>query len=266
MRWAYAVTTCPARRGTLLPRTLASLRGGGFHEPRLFVDGCDDAASWREEFVLPVSCRRPPVRVAGHWVLSLYELYLRDPEAERFAVFQDDLVCVRNLRQYLERCEYPDGPPPARARGRPAAPPGPPPGYWNLYTAPSNQELARGEGFYESNQFGRGALALVFSREAVITLLSSRHLAERPCDPHRGWRAVDGGIVTAMAKSGYKEYVHNPSLVMHTGLTSSFDKRKGVAGTDPDFPPYQWPAHYEGTSFPGEAFDALELLRCRSAT
>lgn len=264
LRWAYAVTTCPARRATLLPRTLASLAAGGFDAPRLCVDGDDDAASWRKEFGLTVTARAPAVRVAGHWVLTLYELYLRDPAAERFAVFQDDLVCVRNLRQYLERCDYPDGPPPQPARNRPPPANGSrPPGYWNLYQAPSNRELAPpGGGWYESNQFGRGALALAFSREAVITLLSSRHLAERPCDPQRGWRSVDGGVVTAMAKAGWKEYVHSPSLVMHTGWVSTVDKRKASTGTDPDFPVYEWPEYYRGVAFPGEHADALGFLKC----
>lgn len=233
MKWAYGVTTVPQRRGDLLPRTLASLKAGGFEEPRLFVDGAKDLESWEQEFKVPVTVRYPTIRTFGNWFLSLAELFIREPTAERFAVFQDDLICSRNIRQYMERCVYPQD------------------GYNNLYNFPCNQNLAPKnalggtiDGWYPSNQMGRGAVALVFSRQAVTTLLSQPHMIERPLDAHRGWRAVDGGIVTAFKKAGWREYVHSPSLVQHTGQISSMGNRP----------------HKQATSFKGEQFDALELL------
>lgn len=243
------------RLGELLPRTLRSLKDAGFDKPRLFLDGASnrDAQRWEERFGLEVTARSPRILVHGNWVLAAMELFIRCPEAERYAIFQDDLVTCRNLRAYLEAVEYPDGPINSKMR----------PGYWNLYTCPANQTLADGRtGFYPSNQFGRGALALVFSRECLITLLSSRHLVERPVDPHRGWRAVDGGIVSALSKAGWIEYVHNPSLVLHTGRVSSFDKGKGnvTAGTAGPGGEHKWPGHYEQTSFRGEDWDARDML------
>lgn len=234
MKWAYGVTTVPARRKTLLPSTLASLAGGGFDKPRLFVDGDKDVASWEREFRLEVTCRYPAIRTFGNWALTLAELYIREPAAERYAVFQDDFVTYRNLRQYLEKVPYP-------AKG-----------YLNLYTFPKSQDsfprlgqTARfRSGFFQSNQRGWGAVALVFSREAVNVLLTHQHMVERPMDAIKGWRNVDGGIVTAFKKAGWKEYVHNPSLVQHTGHVSSMRSRK----------------HPEATSFLGEAYDALEIL------
>jgi hypothetical protein len=229
-KWSYGITTVLSRRHDLLPRTLASLCSAGFPEPRLFVDGADakDAAWYASEFGLPVTARYPAIRTFGNWFLSLAELYIREPTATRYAVFQDDFVTYRNLRQYLESCEYP------------------PRGYWNLYTFPSNQTLAKGLGWYASNQFGRGAVALVFDRETVKTLLASQHMVERPEDCTRGWRAVDGGVVTALKKAGWTEYVHNPSLTQHTGQISSMGNRP----------------HLQATSFRGEEYDALELQAC----
>jgi hypothetical protein len=249
--WAYGVTTIQKRRSDLLPQTLASLKAAGFDKPRLFVDGETDGQSWQREFGLEITTHSPALKVHGNWILSLYELYLRAPDAERFALFQDDLLCCSNLRKYLDSCEYPDGPVNAKQS----------PGYWNLYTAPSNQQLAKREGFYESNQCGKGALALVFSRQAVITLLSAEHMVQRPQDKERGWRAVDGGIVDSMRKAGWKEYVHNPSLVLHTGVVCSFDKRRASSGLDDKYPPYVWPDHYKATSFRGEAWDAMEMMK-----
>lgn len=252
MRWAYAVTTVVSRRRDLLPKTLASLAAGGFPAPRLCVDGDKDAASWEKEFGLEATARWPAILVHGNWVLSLYEIFIRAPDAERYAVFQDDFVCVKNLRSYLEACPYPDGP--ATGKNRP--------GYWNLYLAPSNEALAKGQtGWVESNQCGKGAVALVFSREAVVTLLSSRHLAERPMDSQRGWRAVDGGVVESFRKAGWVELVHYPSLVAHTGTNSSMDKRQRPTGRGDSFPIFTWGAQFQGTGFPGEDFDAMKFLR-----
>jgi hypothetical protein len=227
--WAYGVTTVPERRRTLLPHTLRSLAAAGFDSPRLFVDGEDDPRSWKDEFKLEVVARYPNIRTYGNWILSLAELYIREPRRTYYAMFQDDFVTYKNLRGYLDAIDYPQQ------------------GYLNLYTFPKNQVRVPSEnftGFYPSNQKGLGAVALVFSEEAVITLLASQHMVMRPRDAFRGHKAVDGGIVTALQQAGYKEYVHNPSLVQHTGLQSSMRNHR----------------HPLATSFRGEEYDALSLL------
>lgn len=230
--WAYGVTTVPGRRKDLLPRTLASLKAGGFDNPRLFVDGEPNPQDWQSEFRLEVTGRWPRIRAYGNWILALGELFLRHITAQRYALFQDDIVCVKNLRAYLERCPWP-----AKS-------------YGNLITYPQNQELAQGKkGWYPSNQLGRGAQGLVFDRDAVITLLTHQHAITRALDAHKGWKSIDGGVVTALKKAGYREYVHAPSLLYHTGKVS-------MLGNKPQ---------PETAGFPGESFDALELLSC-SAT
>lgn len=240
MIWSYGVTTVSSRRNTLLPKTLASLKAAGFDRPHLFVDGDGDGRSWEREFGLDCTARGGAnVFTAGHWVLSMYELYWRIEGAERFILFQDDLVTYRNLRGYLEAAPYP---------GR---------GYCNLYTFPSNQGVCpmvpgthtRQVGWYRSNQMGRGAVALMFSAEALEVLFSSQHLASRPRDRpsleavHRNDK-IDGGVVDSMKKAGWVEYVHNPTLVQHTGDVSSMGN--GL--------------HPKAIYFEGQAFDALSLL------
>lgn len=250
MKWSYGVTTVPKRRDDLLPRTLASLKAAGFDTPHLFVDGCDDSCSWHDEFGLPVTARGSPnVRTAGNWVLSMYELWAREPNADYYALFQDDLVTCLNLRRYVETSPCPQ------------------PGYMNLYTFPKNQRLAprngnggtidgwfptqviakaKDDGGRElSFQTGFGAVGLVFTREGVQDLLGNRELVGRFLDPHRGHRSVDGGIVHVMNKMGYVEYCHSPSLVQHTGQVSSMGNKVQPLAE----------------SFRGEGFDLLTLLK-----
>jgi hypothetical protein len=216
--------------GNLLDRTLASLALGGFSQPRLFVDNCPSHSvhAIEQRYNLQVTARYPRIRTFGNWLLSAAELYIRNPHATRYAIFQDDMVTYPHLREYLEETPYPTG------------------GYCNLYTFPSNQALAAGrEGWYPSNQYGRGAVALVFDWHALSALLCHRHMIERPKDIYRGYRSVDGGIVTAMQKAGILEYVHNPSLVQHTGLISSMGNKK----------------HLLAVSFRGEGYNALEMVQ-----
>ena len=227
MEWAYGVTTVPGRISTLLPKTLKSLAKAGFECPRLFVDG-DDHYDDYLKLGLEVTIRSPSIRTFGNWALGLAELYIREPNVDRYAMFQDDFITYRSLRDYLEQVNYPER------------------GYCNLYTFPRNQTLCNGKvGWYLSDQLGKGAVALVFTREAVTTLLKHEHIVDRPQDVNRGWRAIDGGIVTAFKKAGWKEYVHNPSLVQHMGIQSSMGNAK----------------HQQAISFRGEGFDALSLLR-----
>lgn len=241
LRWACGVTTVPIRRDDLLKDTLVSLEAAGFDKPRLFIDAAAPgvAMAYCRDFELEVTSHWPAIRVYGNWVLALAELYIRNPTADRYAVFQDDIVCSRNLRQYLDAVSYPDK------------------GYLNLYTSRSNfdimpREMAAKGGFYLSNQYGRGALALVFDRRAVKALLThpeaARHMVERPEDPGRGDRAVDGGVVTALAKVGIKEYVHNPSLVQHMGLQTTVPGRRYNYGSD-------------GAGFRGADYDCMRLLK-----
>jgi len=229
LKWSYGVTTLADRFDDLLPKTLTSLNRSGFGQPRIFVDG--EGALPDCVAGLPITQRIPKVMTMANWWLALTELYMREPLADRYAIFQDDLVCSRNLRAYLEASEYPEK------------------GYLNLYTFPENEKPTNG--WHESNQRGRGAVALVFNNEAVRSLLLAEHMIKKVQDRQlrrgypRGTKGVDGGVVESFRKIGWKEYVHSPSLVQHTGLVSSMGNRR----------------HPLATSFKGESFDLINLLR-----
>ena len=222
--WAYGVTTSPTREKTLLPQTLASLAAAGFDQPRLFVDG---PPGTHADLGLPVVYRYEQIRTYGNFYLALLELMIRDPLVGRYAIFQDDLITYKNLREYLDTV------------------PDPPRGYWNLYTFPHNLRRCNGHiGWSHSDQMGKGAVALIFPRDAAKTLVMQHHMISKPEDPKKGWKNLDGCIITAMKAMGYKEYVHNPSLVQHTGTESSIGNMH----------------HLKADSFRGEEFDARELI------
>jgi len=230
IEWACGVTAVASRlRDGTLDRTLASLERGGFTDLRLFVDGIKFPIGWNSEYKdLPITCHDPALKIQGNFHLALSELFLRQPHADRYAIFQDDLVTYKNLRQYLEELPYPKD------------------GYLNLYTFAQNEKPLNG--WYPSNQLGKSAVALVFDNLAVRTLLTSEHWILRHWrearNPDRKWKFIDGGIVEAFRQAGFKEYVHNPSLVQHTGTKSTLGNSR----------------HALANTFRGEDFDAMDLL------
>lgn len=240
MQWAYGITTIP-ERFDLFQRTLESLKRGGFDQPQVFVDGCRQDARY-EGLGLSITYRYPRIRTAGNWWLGLLELYLRNAAprpneglgvADRYAMFQDDFICSANFREYLERSTTNEK------------------CYWNCYTFPENTTLPGAKpGWYESNQLGKGAVALVFSTLGVQTLLMSYHWVHRPLDYRRGFRAIDGGIVDSFRKAGWKELVHQPSLIQHMGDETSIEVIAGDA---------RHPKQPKSPTFMGEEFDLLML-------
>lgn len=234
IRWAYGVTTVPERVKELFPRTLKSLAVAGFDKPRLFIDGDKGYPEHSESHRLAITTHYPKIKTAANWLLAALELHLREPTAHRFAVFQDDIVASRNLREYLEKSEYPEK------------------GYWNLCTYPVNDVLAEGkEGWFLSNQYHKGAQALVFNREAIQYLLSNLGYAvQRLQDERYRYQCIDGVVGRIFKEGRWMEYVHNPSLVCHTGAGNK---------TSMTFSAHHKPQP-ETESFRGEDFDLLTLL------
>lgn len=207
--WSYGVTTVSGRVGPggLFEKTLTSLRKAGFNEPEVFLD------------------LNPKLRAFGNWMRAAWGLYVLNPTADRYAIFQDDLVTYRNLREYLDTQEFPMR------------------GYWNLYTYQHNERKVAGWNL--ADQMGKGAVGLVFNNQGMRLLLSQYHMVERVQDPKRGHLAIDGAVVDGMRKCGFQEWTHSPSLLQHTGIESAIGNS----------------VHELAPSFRGEEFDAMELIK-----
>src|SRR5260370_33836022 len=215
MNWTYGVTTVPERKHTV-KTTLTSLAAAGFDAPFVFVDGT--YSNFLMDYLSSnVVWRTPRIGAWGNWFLGLWELWLRNPDADRFAMFQDDILCVKNLRDYLDRV-WPSGNyvrgndsllPYKRVRNC----------YINLYTSLNNEQVVAGTcvgTWHESSeiggrnderlQTGRGALALIFDRAGVEVILSSswtrrKHLSTSP----RHQKAnINGGVINTMNTTGVR--------------------------------------------------------------
>jgi hypothetical protein len=183
---------------------------------------------------------------------------VRNPWADRYAVFQDDILVVKGLREYLSR-------------------PMPPKAYLNLVSHSANEHVMGGFGWrqaqflYDEVQrkrlladsdsdnrhranltFGKGACGLVFDAAGVLALLSHESFVGRHVDRKKGTCNIDGGVVDCMHSLGYTEMVHCPSLLDH---------RDGVSTKG-----HPNPGGWKALTFPGELYDvaANHSSTCRS--
>jgi hypothetical protein len=222
-KWQYGITSVASRTDTLLLSTLKSLTAAGFDNPIIFLDG-DCRASSVVGFNLRVITYVPKLGHLGNWMSSLFTLYVTNPKADRYAIFEDDCIAVHNLRTYLDSCHFPNK------------------GYWNLLTHNENLPKTNNQkGWHESNQRGKGAVGLVFDNETVKTILTSRKFIERA-----SWtngRCADGMIISVLKGHGYKEYIHFPSLLQHIGTKSTLGHHFGPV-----------------KCFPGESFNPANDL------
>lgn len=237
MEWACAVTTVSSRLDGPLKSSVESILNAGFPVNQVCVDGpVQFLPRWLAR--QGVVQRSFPCKAFGNWCLALQELLFRFPEARRYAIFQDDVLCSRGVREYVERMEWE------------------PRTYLNLVTYPAVAQFRPSkdyEGWFPSSQRGKGAQALVFDREGATRLLTSRQFFDRRFDVSldsrgrpKGTRNIDGGVVDALKLEGYTEVCHYPSLVTHlTDVPSAINNS-------------QQP---EITSWRGEEFDATSLLR-----
>jgi hypothetical protein len=186
MHWVVGMMTCKSRvESGVTEKSLDSLELAGF--PRSIVSVHVDGE------------RKEAYGIVGNWILTAWEIYLRSPKAHMYAIFQDDIICSKGLREYLDK---------TLGVHKKA--------YFNLYTRGSNYNELKDQpnGWHESNQFGRGALGLVFSRAALTAVLSSQELVAKP-QTSRGTVGIDGAILYGMARAGFSERVHVPSLIQH---------------------------------------------------
>ena len=72
---------------------------------------------------LEMTFHYPVLGIYGNWFLAMCELFAREPLCQRYVVFEDDILACSNLREYLERCPYPED------------------GFWNCYTSSDNHNL-----------------------------------------------------------------------------------------------------------------------------
>ena len=202
--WAVAVTTAPRRLATL-ERCVESLAAAGWPEPTLFVDGEMEIPG--QLGGLPICHRRPSVGAFPNYFLSMAELFMREPHADAYLLLQDDAVFppVSAVRDYLESMLWPG------SKG-------------SIVSLYCGAEYTRDTpGWHRcEDRWVWGAVAFVFSRQALKQLLTSKRvLRHRQLPDDKGLSRIDVLIGYVANKKGIPIYYPSPSLVQHIGTIST---------------------------------------------
>ncbi|QEF97608.1 hypothetical protein Mal15_16490 [Stieleria maiorica] len=205
--WAVGVTTA-ARRLPTLERSVGSILTSGWSDPRLFIDGKVDVPQSLERLV---ACRRSPaVGAFPNYMLSLGELFMRDPHADAYMMIQDDALFLGApaMRDYLESVLWPDD------------------GPWiaSLYCSKAYTQASAGWHRFP-DRWVWGAVAFVFSPEALRRILTSPLVSQhRRLPDGKGLSRIDVVIGQIANSDKIPILFPCPSLVQHIGTVSTIWK------------------------------------------
>ena len=202
--WAVGVTTAPRRLPTL-GYCLDAIVAGGWPDPVLFVDESAEMAPRFDHLTRVV--RSPRAGAWPNYYLALAELTLRQPDADAYAIFQDDALLIQHpgLREHLESALWP----------------GDRPGIVSLYC--SGEYTKPVAGWHEQPPpWFWGALAFVFPADVARRFLVDPHVLEhRRNGPENGLAGIDVLIGRFARKHGIPIHFPTPSLVQHIGHVST---------------------------------------------
>lgn len=244
-RTIVGVTTT-ARANATLTRTLASLKAGGFDRVWLFSDGGQPKLDRRADLpAIDLVVRTPQAGGWSNFLLALQELNLRFPHADRYAMFQDDVLVPRGLAKWIE----------ANVRSDAAI--------WSLFCAKHHEKRTPGWIDVKAGYGFCGAQAIVIPARWSLAFLSDAMIVAHKRTPPRlktpgakfkktGEHHIDGAIGLFAARKGQAVKVHYPSLVSHIGDTSTMHPKARLSNS-----------HRKESVFPGESYDlAAPKIAC----
>ncbi len=241
-RWAVGVTTAP-RAQTALLTSLRSLFGAGFRDVRVFAE----PGAVLPKGVAGITVNEANRGVFQNWRFALQTLRDEKPDAEFFAVMQDDVLYSKNLREFMERdLWFADDVgfiSPYRSGGKTIK---------NRHFRrrrvkqwkSSEMYLAERQNYRDVCNMGDGlwgALTYIFPKKSVDLVLADSGLKDRQ-------RTIDLAIHPVLARHKRRAVYYNPSLAEHIKGPSSIGHGSGLSS---------------GGSFKGEEFDCLSLLENR---
>jgi GT2 family glycosyltransferase len=208
-KWAIGMLSAPRRRPTL-EQSLRSITSAGFSPLTLFAE--PGTLLPKIENVSVVQRQE----VLGCWrntVQSLRDLLSRNPEAQIIALFQDDVICVRDAREYLDRELWPS----------------PQAGLISIY-APEwpGYEAKEIVGIRKIKHDSlMGACGLIYRRECLEAVLRHPFATDwRGCykgviaDPSKKAGADTWAGLTAR-RTGWDVYTFSPSMLQHIAQFSA---------------------------------------------
>lgn len=201
---AVAVTTAPRPVPTITD-TIASLGRAGFDDIVVVAEPGSPKPKAMDSARIEWFQQRHQRGPWPNWLDALGMLLERSPDADAYLIFQDDIEAAHGLRGWLERELWP-GYLGAKEIG-----------VVSLYTVAEHDRAK--DGWFrllrsQLPQKALGALGSILPAHAARTLLAN--------PPNPNWSTgIDYCLGNLCSREGLSYWLHSPSLLRHTGATSS---------------------------------------------
>jgi hypothetical protein len=229
LKWAVGVTVAPRKEPTI-DYCYGSFLCAGFR-PHVFKE---PGVSLHPNIFKNGFTERPRRLGAWkNWLYGLKELREKNPDADIYGMFQDDVLLCKNIRSYLEINLPPENT-----------------GVFSVFT-PSHYK-----GQNRWNMIDKGvdlwmAQTFFFYKDALDSLLSNNII--------RGWnrdRNIDSKVGEWANSVGRPVYYHTPSLGQHVGHSSTIWEGSNPEGIK-NLPAW---GDRSASDFVGHKFDIMQLL------
>jgi hypothetical protein len=192
--WAVGLTTTRRTRSTI-KYTLNNLANNGF-QPTIFAEPNSYIPEDYKHY--NIVQRETKYGAFKNWYEGIKELRRSNPNASFYAMFQDDLILCKNVKDYIENTVWPEGA-----------------GVLSGYT-PVHYKGERGWNWVNKGEHLWGAVALFFKGDAIDSIIE--HPTIKDWDGHRN---IDSRLGLWAQETGFKTFYHTPSLSQHIGDEST---------------------------------------------
>lgn len=197
VHWAVGITIAPRKLPTYT-ETIDSVIRTGWTEPHLFCE--PNVILMDRHRNLPITERKDTMGCWKNWYQTAKDLVDFYPEADAYAIFQDDVIFCLGVRSFLEKCLWPVENP----------------GVISVFT-PSHYKQDR-IGWHKTDKGHTLWMAQTF----IFTPKSIRNMINHPvCVNWKGDRNVDNVIGNWARQTRLFPYYHTPSLAQHIGTVST---------------------------------------------
>lgn len=200
-KWAVGITTS-ARKHPTIVKTIKALEHAGWDTGMIFAEPgsyIDCGSNW--DYVY----RSKQTGIFGNWILGLYELFIRNINADAFFMTQDDIVMSPNSRKYLEDALWFTDQP-----------------HLVSLFGPNAIDQDPSVGWRETSIYNGGPNAIIMSHETVQEILSSLTPLRYYGVQHQKKVSFDDlGIFKLMSEKNWSVFYPKPSIGDHIGHQST---------------------------------------------
>jgi len=200
MKWVVGIQTCPREEDVYINHTIAGIHRAGWDQITIFAEPNSPVPVG-----YPVTYR--PCRYGDwtNWVCAFFELFIANPDANAFVLFEDDITLSMHIRNYLDWAI------PKLGRF----------GCLSLYTPPTHH--SDWKGWHDEADAGwalSGAQGMVFTRPSLQRFLSDPKILEYRFDEIGKKNAHKDCAIGKWACKKERVLYHTPSLIDHRGIQS----------------------------------------------